>query len=47
MLFSAPPNGEIIEQLRQIERATEKRMVAVREIRFAEAAPPTADRAIR
>jgi hypothetical protein len=34
MLFSDPPNGEIIEQFRQIERATEKRMVAVREIRF-------------
>ena len=26
MLFSDPPNGEIIEQFRQMERATERRM---------------------
>ena len=36
MLFSDPPNSEIIEQFRQMERATEKRMVAAREIRFPE-----------
>jgi hypothetical protein len=47
MLFSNPPNGEIIEQLRQIERATEKRMVAVREIHFPKDATPAADRATR
>ena len=42
-----PPNGEIIEQLRQIERATERRMVAVHKIRFPEDAEPTADLATR
>lgn len=42
LFFADPPNGEIIEQLRQIERATEKRMVAVREIRFPEDAASTA-----
>lgn len=36
MMFSDPPNGEIIEQLRQLERETERRMIAVREIRFPE-----------
>jgi hypothetical protein len=36
LLFCDPPNGEIVEQLRQIERTTERRMVAVREIRFVE-----------
>jgi hypothetical protein len=30
MLFYDPPNGEIIEQFQQLERATERRMVAVR-----------------
>jgi len=45
MMFSDPPNGEIIEQLRELERATERRMVAVREIRFPEDATPTAGRA--
>jgi hypothetical protein len=39
LYFSDPPNGEIIEQFRQIERATERRMVAVREIRFLESKP--------
>jgi hypothetical protein len=39
IFFSDPPNGEIIEQFRQIERATERRMVAVREIRFPEDGP--------
>jgi hypothetical protein len=47
MLFSDPPNGEIIEQFRQMERATEKQMVAVHEIRFPEDAAPTAVRAAR
>jgi hypothetical protein len=43
MLFSDPPNREIIEQLRQIERATERRMVGVHKIIFPEdAAPKTA-----
>jgi hypothetical protein len=45
MMFSDPPNGEIIEQLRQLERATERRMVAVREVRFPEDATPVAGRA--
>ena len=45
MVFSDPPNAEIIEQFRQIERATERRMVAVHKIIFpedTEAAPQTA-----
>lgn len=45
LIFSDPPNGEIVEQFRQIERATERRMVAVREIRFPEDAARTADTA--
>ena len=40
-LFSDPPNGEIIEQFRQMERATERRMIVVREIRFPEDVAPT------
>jgi hypothetical protein len=36
LYFSDPPNGEIIEQFRQIERATERRMVAVHKIIFPE-----------
>jgi hypothetical protein len=47
MFFSDPPNGEIIEQFRQIERATERRMVAVHQIRFPEDAAPTANLATR
>jgi Ribonuclease G/E len=47
MLFYDPPNGEIIEQFRQIERETERSMVAVREIRFPEDAAPTAALATR
>jgi hypothetical protein len=47
LFFSDPPNGEIVEQFRQIERATERRMVAVREIRFPEDAAPTANLAAR
>jgi hypothetical protein len=43
MLFHDPPNGEIVEQFRQIERAAERRMVAVREIRFPEDAVTTAE----
>jgi len=40
LLFSDPPNGEIIEQLRQIERATERRMVGVHQVRFPDDAVP-------
>jgi hypothetical protein len=47
LLFSDPPNGEIIEQLRQMERATERRMVAVRGIRFPEDAAVTAEAVTR
>jgi hypothetical protein len=47
MFFFDPPNGEIIEQFRQLERATERRMVAVHKIRFPEDAEPTAERASR
>ena len=36
LFFSDPPNGEIIEQFRQMERATERRMVAVHKIVFPE-----------
>ena len=36
IFFYDPPNGEIVEQLRQMERATERRMVAVHKIRFPE-----------
>jgi hypothetical protein len=42
MFFYDPPNGEIIEQFRQIERATERRMVAVHKIVFPEDAVSTA-----
>jgi hypothetical protein len=47
MVFSDPPNGEIIEQFRQIERATERRMVAVHKVVFPEDAEPRAGLAIR
>ena len=47
MFFYDPPNGEIVEQFRQIERATERRMVAVHKIRFPEDAEPTVDLAAR
>jgi hypothetical protein len=47
LLFSDPPNGEIVEQFRQIERATERRMVAVHKIRFPEDEAPTASLATR
>jgi len=36
ILFCDPPNGEIIEQFKQFERATERRMVAVHKIVFPE-----------
>src|SRR5215472_731759 len=36
MFFYDPPNGEIVEQFRQLERATERRMVAVHRIVFPE-----------
>ena len=36
LFFSDPPNGEIVEQFRQIERATERHMVAVHKIVFPE-----------
>lgn len=36
IFFHDPPNGDIIEQLRQIERETERRMVAVHKIIFPE-----------
>lgn len=41
MLFHDPPNGEIVEQFRQIERAAERRTVAVNKIRFPEDVEPT------
>jgi hypothetical protein len=47
MFFYDPPNGEIIEQFRQIERATERRVVAVHKIRFPEDAEPGAEAATR
>jgi hypothetical protein len=47
MVFSDPPNGEIIEQFRQIERETERRMVAVHKIVFAEDAATKAEVASR
>ncbi len=42
LFFSDPPNGEIIEQFRQMERETERRMVAVHKIRFPEDADSAA-----
>jgi len=47
MFFYDPPNGEIVEQFRQIERAAERRMVAVHEIVFPEDATATAQIASR
>src|SRR4029077_16194071 len=47
MFFSDPPNGEIIEQFRQMERDTERRMVAVHKIIFPEDATTTAQIASR
>ena len=45
LFFSDPPNGEIIEQFRQMERETERRMVAVHKIVFPEDAETTAEKA--
>lgn len=42
LVFCDPPNAEIVEQFRQIERATERRMVAVHKIVFPEEEAPTA-----
>ena len=47
MFFSDPPNGEIVEQFRQMERATERRMVAVHKIVFPEDVTATAQLASR
>jgi hypothetical protein len=47
IFFCDPPNGEIVEQFRQMERETERRMVAVHKIRFPEDAEPTVDQAAR
>ena len=47
LTFYDPPNGEIIEQFRQIERATERHMVAVHKIRFPEDAVPKSEPATR
>ena len=47
MVFHDPPNGEIIEQFRQIERETERRMVAVHKIVFPEDAVSTTEAASR
>jgi hypothetical protein len=46
IFFSDPPNGEVIEQFRQLERATERRMVAVHKVVFPEdaTAPQLANR---
>ena len=43
LFFYDPPNGEIVEQFRQLERATERQMVAVRKIVFHEDAVSTAE----
>ena len=43
MMFYDPPNGEIVEQFRQIERETERRMVAVQKIVFPEDEVPKAE----
>jgi len=45
--FCDPPNGEIIEELRQMERETERRMVAVHKIVFPEDKVSTAEVAAR
>jgi hypothetical protein len=47
IFFYDPPNGEIIEQLRQIERVAERRMVAVHKIVFPEDTAATAQTASR
>ncbi len=47
IFFCDPPNGDIVEQFRQMERATERRMVAVHKIRFPEDTEPAVDLAAR
>lgn len=47
IFFCDPPNGEIVEQFRQLERETERRMIAVHKIRFPDDAEPTAELASR
>lgn len=47
IFFYDPPNGEIVEQFRQMERATERRMVAVHTIQFPEDEATTATPATR
>ncbi len=47
IFFSDPPNGDIVEQFRQMERATERRMVAVHKIVFPEDATPSVNIATR
>ncbi len=47
MFFYDPPNGEIVEQFRQIERAAEKHMVAIHKVVFPEDEAPTANLATR
>jgi hypothetical protein len=47
MFFYDPPNAEIIEQFRQLERETERRMVAVHKIVFPEDTAATAETASR
>src|SRR5262249_1682229 len=39
IFFSDPPNSEIIDQFRQIQRETERRMVAVHKVIFPEDVP--------
>jgi hypothetical protein len=43
IFFCDPPNGEIVEQFRELERETERRMVAVHKIVFPEDAVSTAE----
>ena len=43
MVFHDPPNGEIVQQFRQIARETERRMVAVHKVRFPEDELPTSE----
>ena len=47
IFFCDPPNGEIVEQFRQMERETERRMVAVHKIIFPEDTESTAKPATR
>jgi hypothetical protein len=42
MFFHDPPNGEIVEQIREVVRETEKRMVAVHKVVYPEDEPSAA-----